>query len=121
MRLKAKFCFLDNDTEIIQSQWLDVLLQQVMRPEVGLVGPRLEYYDGRIQHGGFILGVNDGVENVFDGYNSAEPGYLFYLNNVRNVSALSSSCLMIRKMSLMKLVDFLTMYLSSIMEMSILL
>ncbi len=89
--------FLDNDTEVIQSQWLDVLLQQVMRPEVGLVGPRLEYYDGRIQHGGFILGVNDGVENVFDGYNSAEPGYLFYLNNVRNVSALSSSCLMIRK------------------------
>jgi len=89
--------FLDNDCEIIDGDWLDALLEQALRPEVGVVGARLEYQDGRIQHGGYLLGVQNGVEVAFDGADPQSHGFQNYLKTPRNVAAVSGSCLMIRK------------------------
>lgn len=89
--------FLDNDCEIIDGDWLEALLEQALRPEVGVVGARLEYQDGRIQHGGYLLGVQNGVEVAFDSADPQSPGFQNYLKTSRNVVAVSGSCLMIRK------------------------
>lgn len=89
--------FLDNDCEIVDGDWLDALLEQALRPEVGVAGARLEYQDGRIQHGGYLLGVQNGVEIAFDGADPQSKGFQNYLKTPRNVAAVSGSCLMIRK------------------------
>ncbi|CAI8826113.1 glycosyltransferase [Kosakonia quasisacchari] len=89
--------FLNNDCEIIDGGWLEALLEQTLRPEVGLVGARLEYQDGRIQHGGFLLGVQHGVDVAFDGADGESNGFQHYLKTPRNLAAVSASCMMVRK------------------------
>nr|WP_318381229.1 glycosyltransferase [uncultured Enterobacter sp.] len=89
--------FLNNDCEIIDGGWLDALLEHALRPEVGVVGARLEYHDGRIQHGGYLVGVQHGVEVAFDGADGQSNGFQSYLKTPRNLAAVSASCMMVRK------------------------
>lgn len=88
---------LNNDCEIIDAGWLDAMLEQVLRPEVGVVGARLEYGDGRIQHGGYLVGVQHGVDVAFEGADGNNNGYQHYLKTPRNLAAVSASCMMVRK------------------------
>ncbi|MCY4356429.1 MAG: glycosyltransferase [Gammaproteobacteria bacterium] len=48
-------CFLNNDIEILQYDWLDHLLPMAQRQDVGAVGCLLLYPDRSIQHGGVAL------------------------------------------------------------------
>lgn len=89
--------FLNNDCEIIDANWLDALLEHTLRPEVGVVGARLEYQDGRIQHGGYLLGVQLGVDVAFEGADEQSNGFQHYLKTPRNLAAVSASCMMVRK------------------------
>ncbi|WP_227136674.1 glycosyltransferase [Kosakonia radicincitans] len=89
--------FLNNDCEIIDGNWLDALLEHTLRPEVGLVGARLEYQDGRIQHGGYLVGVQHGVDVAFDGADGQSNGFQHFLKTPRNLAAVSASCMMVRK------------------------
>jgi GT2 family glycosyltransferase len=89
--------FLNNDCEIIDGDWLGAMVEHVLRPEVGVVGARLEYGDGRIQHGGYLVGVGHGVDVVFDGADGNSNGYQYYLKTPRNLAAVSASCMMVRK------------------------
>lgn len=50
-------CLLNNDIEVIRPDWLATMVGQALRPEVGAVGARLLYPDGRIQHAGVVLGI----------------------------------------------------------------
>src|SRR5690606_35635661 len=45
---------LNNDTAILREDWLDALMNHGQRPEVGIVGAKLLYPDGKIQHAGVI-------------------------------------------------------------------
>jgi GT2 family glycosyltransferase/glycosyltransferase involved in cell wall biosynthesis len=44
--------FLNNDTEV-PAGVVEELAAEALRPSVGVVGPRLRYPDGRLQHGGY--------------------------------------------------------------------
>ena len=48
---------LNNDVEVLNDDWLSELVSHALRPEVGMVGARLWYPNGTIQHGGVILGA----------------------------------------------------------------
>lgn len=89
--------FLNNDCEIIEGDWLHALVEQALRPEIALVGARLEYADGRIQHGGYLTGIMQGVGTVFDGAEGGSSGYQHYLNAPHNLTGVSAACLMVRK------------------------
>ncbi|MDX5630729.1 MULTISPECIES: glycosyltransferase [unclassified Brenneria] len=89
--------FLNNDTEIVDGQWLNTMLQHALRPEVGIVGARLEFSDGRIQHGGIALGLNDYAGIVFQGAAASASGYMNRLQTTHNVSAVSAACMMMRR------------------------
>lgn len=89
--------FLNNDIEVIEENWLEALVEHIQRPEIGIVSGRLEYADGRVQHGGLVVGVQDGVGKAFEGCEPRDPGYLYYLQTAHNVTAVSGSCLMIGK------------------------
>lgn len=46
--------FLNNDTLVLSPEWIDALCAEAVRPEIGVVGARLLYQDGAIQHAGFV-------------------------------------------------------------------
>lgn len=88
---------LNNDTAIVKSDWLDALLNHAQRPEVGIVGAKLLYPDGRVQHGGVILGLRGPADHPFVGEAIDAPGYCGRLLVDLQYSAVTAACMMVRK------------------------
>ena len=92
--------FLNNDIEVREREWMSALVAQAERPTVGAVGAKLYYGDGRIQHGGIVLGVGRDIAvagNLYSGAAANDPGYFNHLRMARNLSAVTGACLAIRK------------------------
>jgi O-antigen biosynthesis protein len=88
--------FLNDDTEIIETDWLDALLEQAERPEVGVVGARLLYPDRTVQHAG-IFWTPHGGRHAFRGFPASEPGYFGLSVVERDVIAVTGACFMVRR------------------------
>ena len=89
--------FLNNDIEARQPGWLDVLAVQAMRPDVGAVGARLLYPDGRIQHCGVAIGVGGAADHLLAGLDGSQPGYLNMAVCSRESAAVTGACLATRR------------------------
>jgi GT2 family glycosyltransferase len=89
--------FLNNDTEVIEKDWLTIMAEHIQRPEVGAVGPRLLYPDDTIQHGGIVVGVGGIAEHAFRGLPAEAPGVCRQLQVTRNYSAVTGACLLTRR------------------------
>lgn len=87
---------LNNDLEVINSDWLTEMVAQAARREVGAVGARLWYPDGRMQHGGVILGVGGVATHAHIGIRK-EHGYFARAHLVQNFSAVTAACMVLRK------------------------
>lgn len=90
-------CFLNNDIEMIQSDWLTILMMQAMRDGVGAVGPMLLYPDGRVQHAGVVLGVGGGAAHAHRDVSPDEVGYFRRHALPQFVSAVTGACLVVRR------------------------
>ena len=88
--------FLNDDTEGINKNWLIPLIEQVQRQEVGAVGCKLLYPSKTLQHVGVIFGNDEFVCHAFGGQKS-EQSYFNYPNLIRDYSAVTGACLMIRR------------------------
>jgi GT2 family glycosyltransferase len=87
--------FLNDDTEVITPDWLESMLEFGQQPQIGVVGARLLFPDGRLQHAG--VAVLDGIPgHPFYLAPASEPGYL--CSNVvhRNCAAVTGACLLTR-------------------------
>ena len=93
----AVLLLLNNDVDVIHPEWLAEMVGRVMRPDVGAVGARLLYGDGRLQHGGIALGVS-GVAGHLDLLEPrAATGLDGRLALARDVAAVTAACLAIRR------------------------
>lgn len=88
---------LNNDTAVLQGDWLDGMLNHAQRPEVGIVGAKLLYPDGRIQHAGVVLGLNGPADHPHIGDPLNTPGHMHRLLVDQDLSAVTGACLMVRK------------------------
>lgn len=91
---------LNNDVAMTDRGWLKALVAQAARPEVGAVGALLFYEDGRVQHGGVILGVGGDppvAGHLYAGARTTLRSYFGHLRLARNVSAVTAACLAMRK------------------------
>ncbi|PWK83088.1 glycosyltransferase [Fulvimonas soli] len=88
---------LNNDTAVLHEDWIEALLNHAQRPEVGIVGAKLHYPDGRIQHAGVVLGLRGPADHPFIGDPMDAPGYMHRLQVDQNYTAVTAACLMIRK------------------------
>lgn len=89
---------LNNDTAVLEGDWLEAMLRQAQRPEVGIVGARLLFPNGHIQHAGLILGINDApADFAFSDHEDGDPGYFGRLLLPQELSAVTAACMMIRK------------------------
>jgi len=89
--------FLNDDTEATSPDWLNEMLGWVQHPGIGIVGAQLLWKNGRIQHGGDVLGMNGFADHLFTGANPYEWTLMGSPLWYRNVSAVTGACLMIRR------------------------
>ena len=91
--------FLEGNTEVITETWLEALLEFSQQAEIGAVGAKLLSKDGRIRHAGTILGLGvDGIAGDSLAGFPADTSYHFGLaTDVRNCSAVTGSCMMVRR------------------------
>lgn len=94
--------FLNNDVEIITGDWIESLLENAQRKEVGAVGCKLLYPDRTIQHAGVILGLSLDPRNKVAGHifimrNNVDHGYFGIVDTIRNYSAVTTAAMMVRK------------------------
>jgi GT2 family glycosyltransferase len=89
--------FLNDDIEVIQTDWLDVMLEHVNRPEVAVVGPQLLYPDSKVQHAGMFLATPGIARHAFRFAPSDDPGYFGLALTQRNVIAVTGACMLMRR------------------------
>ncbi len=90
---------LNNDTVIVQQNWLERMVNLGMRPDVGIVGARLVYPDQTLQHAGIVGGMGRlGIgEHIHIGQPMQAPGYMGRAQLVQNFSAVTAACMLIKK------------------------
>jgi len=87
----------NNDTEVIDGDWLREMVSHAVRPGIGAVGARLLYPDNRIQHAGVVLGIGGVAGHAFRGLPLDHPCYFNRGSLVQNYSALTAACLAIKR------------------------
>lgn len=88
---------LNNDTAALHDDWLDEMMGHAVRPDVGIVGAKLLYPDGKIQHAGVILGMRGPAEHPFIGRPPEDRGYFGRAQLTQDLSAVTGACLLVRK------------------------
>ena len=88
---------LNNDTEIIDGDWMTRMLEHAQRSDVGAVGAMLLYPDDTIQHAGVIIGMNSLADHAFKAVHRDMIGYFARTHIVQDVGAVTGACLMVRK------------------------
>ena len=87
---------LNDDVEVISSDWIEALLEPSRRSGVGVVGARLLYPDGRLQHAGIVLGLGGPTGHAFHNLPSDQIHYCCYSHVIRNYSAVTGAAMAIR-------------------------
>ncbi len=91
--------FLNDDIEIIQDDWLDAMMDLATRPEVGVVGPQLQFPNRTVQHAGVYLKgyIEGGARHAFEMLEHDNPGYFGLALTQRNVIAVTGACMLVRR------------------------
>jgi GT2 family glycosyltransferase len=88
---------INNDIDVINSDWLSEMVSLAVLDKVGAVGAKLIYPNSRVQHGGVAVGVG-GIANHFNHATPRwSPGYFGRNVLTSSVSAVTGACLIVRK------------------------
>ncbi len=92
---------MNNDIEMISTEWMSELLGTCQRAEVGVVGAKLYYPDDTVQHAGIVVGIGGNVrgigQNMFAGLRRERSGYLHKASLTMDYSAVTAACLMTKR------------------------
>lgn len=86
-------CLLNNDIEIIANDWLKDLVSLLERPGVDVVGAKLLWGNGMVQHGGVVVGINGLAAHAGNSLENNDGGYLALNQITRRVSAVTGACM----------------------------
>ncbi len=98
--------FLNNDIEIIDGKWLTEMVRWAQARGVGMVGAKLLYPDGSIQHAGIVLGLTGHAGHVYAGKSALSQGLFVPAEAYRNVSAVTGACMLVRREPFLRLGGF---------------
>jgi GT2 family glycosyltransferase len=85
---------LNDDIEVIGEEWLSAMLEFSQQRDVGAVGAKLYFPDGRLQHIGVVIGIGGGACHIFSGEPKTHPGYFGAAKTIRDFSAVTGACMM---------------------------
>ncbi len=88
------YLFLNNDTEVLTCDWIEEMVSVCQQKNVGIVGSRLYYPDGTLQHAGVILGLGSIAGHLFVKEPGNISGYMGKVVLKQNLSAVTAACMM---------------------------
>jgi GT2 family glycosyltransferase len=89
--------FLNDDTEMVAGDSLEAMLELSQREELGAVGAKLLYPNRTIQHAGVLVGFFGSCDHFQKFHPGDDMGYLGSLVGIRNFSAVTAACMMVRR------------------------
>jgi GT2 family glycosyltransferase len=90
-------CFLNNDVEMMDRDWLTLLARQATRHDIGAVGARLLYPDRTVQHAGVFTGIGGGAAHGHRFQKESDRGYFDRTRLPQRVSAVTAACLVVSR------------------------
>lgn len=90
-------CLMNNDIEVMDANWLQTMVISLLQPNVGVVGCKLYYPDGTLQHAGVIVGLGGDAGHIFRGQHRDDPHYMHRPMLRHELSAVTAACLVTRK------------------------
>jgi GT2 family glycosyltransferase len=88
--------FMNNDVTAMVPDAIEEMAQWAQQPEIGVVGTKLLYPDGTIQHAGLIMGLGGHVDHIFCHAPDQSWGIFGSTDWYRDYSALTAACFMLR-------------------------
>ena len=89
--------FLNDDTELVDPGWLRELVGWTEQPDTGLVGLQLLDPEGRIQHGGVVVGINGFADHLFLGMEPHSDTIFGSTDWYRNTLSVTAACVAVRR------------------------
>ncbi len=96
-RPEEVICLLNNDTTVINPDWLDELVMHATREEIGPVGAKLLYPHDHVQHAGIVLGIGGIGSEAFKFIHKTDDGYIHRAFLIGNYSAVTGACMVFKK------------------------
>lgn len=88
---------MNNDVTVKTTDWVERLLGQCCRREVGAAGPKLLYPDGTVQSAGIVTGLMGFAGSMMVGEAGDDPGYMARACVAGDMSAVTAALMMVRK------------------------
>jgi GT2 family glycosyltransferase len=92
---KEVIVFLNDDTVVHDPGWLSKLVWYASKPDVGIVGAKLLFPDGTVQHGGCVAGGNMGTVSHLLTY--ADPTAVAASDRTREMTLVTAACCAVRR------------------------
>ena len=83
--------FLNNDLEFVSPDWLEELVRWAQRPDVGVVGPKMIYPSGTVNHAGIAVTL-DSYVNLYLDQAGDRWGIFGHVDSYKNTSGLLGAC-----------------------------
>ena len=87
-------CLLNNDVEITDPHWLTKLVAVIGQEDTGVVGARLLFPSGQLQHAGVVLGIGGVAGHPFSYKPGDAPTYMDRARIMHELSAVTGACLL---------------------------
>lgn len=97
---KGEYILLLNNDVYFTVEHSDALSEMVsvcVRDEVGIVGSKLYYEDGTIQHAGVIVGIRGIAGHAFAGSAHEDGGYFHRAEIMQDLSAVTAACMLVKR------------------------
>lgn len=89
--------FLNNDTKVLNPNFLEEMVGYASRDHVGCVGIKLLYKDKKVQHAGVVLGYGGVAGHIYVPYDRNDVGLFGRLAMPYNYTAVTAACMLVKK------------------------
>ncbi|MCE7798394.1 glycosyltransferase [Sphingobium sufflavum] len=90
-------CLLNNDVEMLDGDWLGLMMRHAVRSDIAAVGAKLLYPDRTIQHAGVAIGLGGAAGHLHRHVANDDWGYFGQPHISRHVTAVTAACLLVEK------------------------
>ncbi len=89
--------FLNNDIEVLDADWLEEMVACLAFPATGIVGAKLLYPNGLVQHNGVIVGLGGAAGHWYIEAAATEPGPMSRFAVRQTLSAVTGACMLVTR------------------------
>jgi GT2 family glycosyltransferase len=89
-------CLLNDDVEVIAADWLETMVGLAREADCGLVGCKLLFGDGTLQHGGHVY-VDGSMLHAYTHFRGTDPGMANLLGVTRECAGVTAACAVLRR------------------------